>query len=188
MFTIPNATGRAPVIETARFRLRGHRPADFADCLALWNEAAVYRHITGKPGTEAEVWARILRYIGHWNALGFGYWAVEDKATGQFIGEVGFADYKREIEPPLTGMPELGWVLAPARHGKGYGSEAVGAAVAWGDAHFGSRRMCCISAPENTASLRLAAKFGFKEVAHTTYLGDPTIMFVREARHAQVRA
>jgi RimJ/RimL family protein N-acetyltransferase len=185
VFTVPNATGRAPVIETARLRLRGHRPADFTDCLALWNDAIVYRHITGKPGTEGEIWARILRYIGHWSALGFGYWAVEDKTTGQFVGEVGFGDYKREIEPPLTGMPELGWVLSPAWHAKGYGSEAVGAAVAWGDAHFGNRRMCCIAAPENTASLRLAAKFGFREAVRTTYLGDPTIMFIREAQKSK---
>ena len=180
MFTIPNAAGRAPVIETERLRLRGHWPDGFRRLPGAVERANVYRHITGKPGTEGEAWARILRYIGHWSALGFGYWAVEDKATGQFVGEVGFADYKREIEPPLTGMPELGWVMTPARHGQGYGTEAVGAAVAWGDAHFGSRRMCCIAAPENTASLRLAAKFGFREVLRTTYLGDPTIMFIRE--------
>ena len=184
MFTLPETAGAAPVIETERLRLRAHRLTDFADCLALWNEPDVYRHITGKPGTEGEVWGRILRYIGHWAALGFGYWAVEDKSTGQFIGEVGFGDYKREIEPPLTGMPELGWVLSPTWHGKGYGTEAVGAALAWGDAHFGRRRICCIAAPENTASLRLAAKFGFREALRTTYLGDPTILFVREPRNS----
>ena len=182
MFTLPETAGAAPVIETERLRLRAHRLTDFADCLALWNEPTVYRHITGKPGTEGEVWGRILRYIGHWAALGFGYWAIEDKVTGQFIGEVGFGDYKREIEPPLTGMPELGWVLSPAWHGKAYGTEAVGAALAWGDAHFGRRRICCIAAPENIASLRLAAKFGFREALRTTYLGDPTILFIREAK------
>ncbi len=180
MFTVPNVSGRAPVIETERLRMRGHGLEDFAPSAALWNDPLVYRYITGKPGSDSETWARILRYVGHWSLLGFGYWLVEEKATGRFVGEVGFGDFKREIEPSLKGLPEIGWVLASTMHGKGYGTEAVRAAIAWGDAHFGSRRMACIADPENTASLRIAAKFGFREFVRTTYLGDPTVMFMRE--------
>jgi RimJ/RimL family protein N-acetyltransferase len=146
----------------------------------MWCDRLVYRYITGRPALASELWARILRYAGHWTLLGFGYWLVEEKATGRFVGEVGFGDYKREIEPPLNGMPEIGWVLASAMHGKGYGTEAVRAALAWGDANFGSRRVACIADPENAASLRIAEKFGFREFVRTTYLGDPTIMFIRE--------
>jgi RimJ/RimL family protein N-acetyltransferase len=105
---------------------------------------------------------------------------VEEKATGRFVGEVGFGDYKREIEPPLNGMPEIGWVLASSMHGKGYATDAVRAALAWGDANFGSVHTACIVDPENLASLRLAAKFGYRELQRTTYLGNPTIMFTRE--------
>ena len=180
MFRLAETAGPAAVIETERLRLRGHRTADFDACMALWSDPLVYRYITGKAGKEGEVWGRILRYIGHWAALGWGYWAVEEKASGQLIGEVGFAEHKREIDPPLTGMAELGWVIGSAHHGKGYGTEAVGAALAWSDPRFGGRRFCCIAAPENTPSLRLATKFGFRQVLHTTYLGDPTILFIRE--------
>ncbi len=181
VFTLADSAGQAAVIETERLRLRGHGIADFAGSMALWSDPLVYRYITGKPGKEGEVWGRILRYIGHWAALGWGYWAVEEKASGQLVGEVGFALHKREIEPPLI-MPELGWVIASAHHGKGYGTEAVGAALRWSDPRFGGRQICCIAAPENTPSLRLAAKFGFREVLHTTYLGDPTVLFIREPR------
>ena len=184
MFKLAETAGPAAVIETPRLRLRGHVTADFPTCLALWNEPEVYRYITAKPSKEGEVWGRILRYIGHWAALGWGYWAVEEKASGLLVGEVGFADHRREIDPPLTGMPELGWVLATAYHGKGYGTEAVGAALAWSDPRFAGRRVCCIAAPENAASLRLAARFGFREVLRTTYLGDPTILSIREPRTA----
>ena len=186
MFTLPNTAGPAPVIETERLRLRGHRLTDFAANLELWNDPLVYRHITGKPAKASEVWARLMRYSGHWALLGYGYWAIEDKASGRFVGEAGFADYKREIEPPMTGMPEIGWVLSPSVHGKGYGGEAVAAAVAWGDAHFGDRATACICAPENEPSLRIAAKFGYREKLRTTYLGDPTIMFVREPAKSSV--
>jgi RimJ/RimL family protein N-acetyltransferase len=181
MFKLPHTAGPAPVIETERLLLRGHRLADFADIAAMWRDPLVYRYISGKPATESESWARLLPYAGHWTLLGFGYWLVEEKAAGRFVGEVGFADFKREIEPSLKDMPEIGWVLAASMHGKGYATEAIGAALAWGDAHFGANRTACIVDPENGASLRLAAKFGYRELQRTTYIGGPTIMFIRES-------
>jgi RimJ/RimL family protein N-acetyltransferase len=170
-----------PMLETERLRLRGHRVSDFADCAAMWAEPVVVRHTVGKPLTEEESWRRLLSYAGHWTLMGFGYWVVEEKVTGKFVGEVGFADYKREIEPSLKGMPEIGWVLASRAHGKGYATEAVRAAVAWGDAHFEGARTACIIAPENAASMRVAEKCGYRELACTTYKGKPTVMFTREA-------
>src|SRR5260370_39756536 len=112
--------GRAvPVIEKERLRLRGHRPEDFADCAAMWADPVVTRYVGGKPLSEEEAWARTLRCVGHWAWLGFGYWVVEEKATGNFAGEMGFSDWKREIDPSLKGVPELGWILATRVHGKG---------------------------------------------------------------------
>jgi RimJ/RimL family protein N-acetyltransferase len=125
-----------PVLETERLRLRAHRFEDFADCAAMWADPAVARFIGGKPLSEEEAWTKFLRYAGHWALLGFGYWAAEEKATGKFVGEVGFADYKRGIEPSLKGTPEVGWVLAPVFHGKGYATEAVRAVVGWSDRCF----------------------------------------------------
>jgi RimJ/RimL family protein N-acetyltransferase len=122
----------------------------------------------------------LLRYVGHWALLGFGYWAAEEKTTGNFVGEIGFADYKRDLEPSLKGVPEIGWVIASQAHGKGYATEAVRAAVAWSDAHFQSARTACIIAPENVASIHVATKCGYREFKRTTYKGQPTLMFVRE--------
>jgi RimJ/RimL family protein N-acetyltransferase len=168
-----------PAIETPRLTLRGHRLADFSDCAAMWADPTVTRHIGGKPFSEEETWARFLRYAGHWLLLGFGYWAIEEKDTGSFVGELGFADYKRGIEPSLQGVPELGWALVSTAHGKGYATEAVRAAVAWGEAHFASARTVCIIHPENLASIRVAEKCGYKEFQRTTYKGHPTIIFDR---------
>ncbi len=85
------------------------------------------------------------------------------------------------MTPSLEGMPEMGWVLSPRMQGKGYASEAVHAAVQWGDEHFGKTRMCCIIAPENLASIRVAEKAGFHAWRHTTYKDSPTVIFVRDA-------
>ena len=170
-----------PVIETDRLILRGHRVDDFADCLALWADPEVTRFIGGRPSTQEEVWSRLLRYVGHWALLGFGYWVISEKETDRFMGEVGFANFRRVIEPSLDGMPEIGWALAPHSHGKGYATEAARAAVAWGDAHFGSVRTACIIAPENGPSIRVAEKCGYREFQRTTYKDQLTILFVREA-------
>jgi RimJ/RimL family protein N-acetyltransferase len=170
---------QVPVLETERIRLRGHRLGDLDACAAMWADPKVIRYTTRKPLTEEESWTRLLRYVGHWALMGFGYWVVEEKATGRFAGEIGFADFKRDVEPSLKGVPEIGWVLAPPAHGKGYATEAVRAAVAWCDANFGAVRTACLIDPENLASIRVAKKCGYREVQRTSYKDRPILMFVR---------
>jgi RimJ/RimL family protein N-acetyltransferase len=168
-----------PVLETERLSLRGHRLDDFAACAAMWADPVVTRHIGGRPFSEEESWSRLLRYAGHWALLGFGYWVVEEKATDNFAGEIGFADYKRNPEPSLRGVPEIGWAFASQFHGKGYATEAVRAAVAWGDEHFELSPTACIIHPDNLPSIRVAEKCGYREFQRTTYKGQPTIVLVR---------
>ncbi len=165
----------APAIDTQRLTLRGHQLSDFDECAAMWADPRVTRHIGGVPSTTEEAWARVLRYVGHWSLLGFGYWVIREKATGQFVGETGFADFKRKIVPPLA--PEIGWALAVSAHNKGFATEAVRAAVAWGVTHFGAAgRTVCLISPTNVASLRVAEKCGYKEYQRTTYKGEPTLV------------
>ena len=171
--------GKIPTIETARLRLRGHRIDDFEDCMAMWGDAEVVRYIGGRPSSAEEVWARLLRYAGHWALLRFGFWVIEEMAAGRFVGEAGFADYKRDIETSLKNTPEIGWALAPSAHGKGFATEAVRAVVAWGDRHLPAKQSWCIIQPENQASIGVALKCGYEEFERTTYKGQPTIVFRR---------
>ncbi len=166
-------------IETHRLILRGHTLEDFEALHTMWTEPAVYRHFTGRPSTREESWSRLLRYSGHWTLFGYGYWVVEERATAAFVGEMGFANYHRDIDPPFDGRPELGWILKTSTHGKGYATEALTAIAAWGDAHFDRKETACMIAPENTASIRVAEKIGFKEKLRTTYKGDPTVVLYR---------
>jgi RimJ/RimL family protein N-acetyltransferase len=168
-----------PVVETERLLLRAHRPGDFADCFAMWADPAVTRYIGGKPSTEQQAWTRMLTYAGHWSFMGFGYWAIEEKTTGRFVGDVGFADFRRGALPSLIGVPELGWALAPAFHGRGYATEAARAAVAWGDVHFETARTACLIDPENLASIRVAQKCDYREFERALYADRPTIFMER---------
>ena len=79
----------APTVETTRLKLRAHTLADFPDSFAMWADPDVARFIGGKPSTKEESWQRFQRYPGHWALMGFGYWLIEEKATGRFAGEMG---------------------------------------------------------------------------------------------------
>jgi RimJ/RimL family protein N-acetyltransferase len=177
----------APVLRTDRLTLRGHSIDDFAKSAALWADPDVVRHIGGKPSTREESWSRLLRYAGLWRLLGFGYWVVEETSTGRFVGEVGVADFGREIEPSLSGAPEAGWALATWCHGRGFGTEVVSAVLAWLDSHPDHRRSVCMISPENVASVRLAEKVGFRQFAEASYRGNQVHVFERisDARREQ---
>jgi RimJ/RimL family protein N-acetyltransferase len=172
----------APTIETERFRLRGHDGDDFEDCVAMWSDPEVVRHTIKEPSSPQRTWMRMLGYCGHWALLGFGYWAVEEKASGRYIGELGFADFKRAMKPSIDGMPELGWALAPWAHGKGHATEALRAAVAWGDERFQSPRTVCIIHRDNQRSFRVAEKLGYNTVLQAPSEAEPNAILVRHRK------
>lgn len=148
-----------PVLQTARLRLRGHVPADFAASAAMWADPEVVRFITGRPLDRHEAWQRFLRYPGHWAMLGFGYWLVETRADASFVGEVGIADYHRPLNLAVDGIPEAGWVLCRQAHGQGYATEAMRAVLGWADRRFA--RTFALFDPDHADSLRVAARLGY---------------------------
>ena len=168
----------APIIETERLRLRPHAATDLDALVAMWGDPVVMRHILGRPSTREESWSRLLRYAGHWSLMGFGFWAMEEKGGTTFVGEVGLAEFQRQMEPTFDGDPEAGWVLSQAAHGKGYATEAMRAVVAWADRELGCRTGCIV-ASENVASIRVAEKVGFSEWQRTAYKDESLIMFRR---------
>lgn len=177
---LPSAPPTAvPQLETADLLLRGPRITDLPEFAAIVAEPDFYRYVGGKPQTEEDAWRRLLAQQGHWSLMGYGAWSVEEKATGRFIGTVGFFDFQRNLTPSIKGTLEAGWALAPRTHGRGYASQAVQAALQWADEHFPTARMTCIIDPENAASLKVAYKFGFQEFARTTYYNEPILLLER---------
>lgn len=166
-------------IETERLVLRPYRRDDFNAYSALFANPEVTRFIGGVPFSREQAWTRFLRQVGMWHYFGFGFFALQERETGQFIGEAGFHDLHRVISPSLEGTMETGWALSPLSHGRGLATEAVSAALAWGDQHFPSLKKTCIIDIANLASLRVAAKLQFKETRRTVYHGAQVILMER---------
>ncbi len=167
-----------PVIETARLRLRGSRASDLDAAAAKWADPAVTRFTGGRAFTREESWARLLRYAGHWQWFGYGFWAVETRDDGAYVGELGFAEFQRDIVPAI-GVPEMGWSFVAAAHGRGYASEGIRAALAWADANLAAAKTACIIDPDNIASIRVAKRCGFAEIGAVRYKGSITLKFER---------
>lgn len=169
-----------PVLNTARLVLTAPALVDAAESAAMWADPVVTRFIGGTPSTASASWLRLLTYVGHWELLGYGYFAVRERDTGRFVGEAGLADFHREIDPPL-GQPEAGFALIPWAHGRGYATEALQSVLAWADTVLRAPRTACLVAPDNAASHRVVAKCGYVRVREVHYKGGPTVVYERPA-------
>lgn len=170
-----------PVLETDRLVLTPAAVSDLDDLLSLWRDEAFYRHIMPRALTGEEVWFRLLRDIGHWQALGHGNWMMRLKDTGQYVGSVGVLDYRRDLAAAFEG-PELGWGAAPAFHGQGLAREGLSAALDWTDRVMRAPRTVCMISPDNGPSLRLAERSGYAPYARAVYKDEPVILLERLAR------
>src|SRR3984885_8586565 len=146
-----------PVIETGRLKLRTWQASDIAPNTAMLADPASGRFITAdnKPITDAFVgWRNAAVMSGHWALHGFGYFVVEEKSTGKFVGRVG------PWFPPGWPGFEVGWGIAREFRGNGYAVEAARAAIDWSFATFELDRIIHCIDQENTASQAVARRLG----------------------------
>ena len=170
----------APVIETARLILRQNLPSDLEDRIAITDDPDYMRFVGGVYDRQ-ENWARLMRYIGHWACFGFGLFAVEERGTGRYVGNVGLARFERGLGEDFDPFPECGWMVAQWAEGQGYATEAMTAALAWYEQHFGSGRQVCMIDYGNNPSLRLAEKLGFHAYREGLSRGQPVLLHERNA-------
>jgi RimJ/RimL family protein N-acetyltransferase len=169
-----------PILETARLRLRAADAADLDAQCAMLGDPDVMRFVGGQALSREETWRKLLCGPGLWALIGYGYWTLEDKASGAYLGQIGFADFKRGMTPSIEGIPEMGWMLAPAAHGRGIASEAGAAALAWADGvGLVGREIVAIIDPGNLPSIRVAEKLGFSVREPARYRDDDILLFRR---------
>jgi RimJ/RimL family protein N-acetyltransferase len=142
-----------PTLETERLRLRGFGESDL-DRFAEFCASAALTRFVGGTSDRRTTWGRIAAYLGHWVLRGYGHWAIEEKASGRFVGYSGL--WKPEGWPE----PEVIWGLHGDAHGRGYATEAARRVREYAYRELGWRTAASFIAPENVPSQRVAHRLG----------------------------
>lgn len=148
-------------LRTERLVLRRWQPEDEAEMTRINREPEVGRYLN-RPVDDAAVAAFHGVMVGHWEAHGYGPWAIESLEPGlegRFLGFAGLA----HVPPFLAAAgpaPELGWRLDPAHWGRGLATEAALAARDDALGRLGLPEIVSIIHPQNVRSQRVAAKLG----------------------------
>lgn len=165
-----NSNGTSPNIETVRLRLRMFRPDDLDNLAALLADPDVMRYVEdGHPKDRTVAEKALNSIIAHWGRHGFGRWAVEEKASGSFIGFGGLRS--------LFGTAEVVYHLAPKHWGKGFATEMAHSALAFGFNERGFERIVAIAKPGNAASIHVMEKLGMKFQQRTNYYGIDVVEY-----------
>ncbi|WP_233355783.1 GNAT family N-acetyltransferase [Henriciella litoralis] len=164
---------------TKRLHLRGAAASDFEASAAMWQDPEVVRFIGGQTRDHQDAWFTMCRMRGMWDLIGYGNWIVCERGSGQFLGEIGLADFMRGLQPDLSGIPEAGWAFARHAHGQGYATEALKAVLSWADSELKAPKIACIIDHDNAASRAVAEKCGFVWVTDTSYRGSDVQLFER---------
>ena len=167
-----------PTLETVRLRLR---PLVMADAVALNRIQSDPEHMRFYPhpfaANESQEWIEGMQ--ARYERDGFALLAVEDRATGEFLGNVG------PLVQRVDGVDEveLGWSITRARARQGIATEAAIACREWAFATLAVDHVISLIAPDNVPSRGVAANLGmtvWKEVMwgrqmpkiHSVYRSD----------------
>lgn len=169
------ATPARAALETARLRLRPFTGADLAAHARLYSDPDVTRHLAcgalSGPAAAEHSRRTVQRFVEHWNRLGFGVWAVFDRATGTFIGQCGL-----NVVPESSGIEVL-YALDRGRWGRGLATEAAEAALGYGFERAGLDRIIAITRPEHAASRRVMEKLGMTYERAARYHGLEVVCY-----------
>jgi RimJ/RimL family protein N-acetyltransferase len=149
-----------PRVETERLVLREWRHEDLEPYAAFLADEKAMRFLGGETRDRQAAWREMAMIVGHWALRGHGFWAVEEKATGAFVGRVGI------WEPEGWPATEVGWSIMPDHWRKGFATEAGRAAAQWAFDELGLDSVISLIAPDNAASIGVAKKLGETPTGH----------------------
>jgi len=148
-----------PTLTTERLTLRPLRADDLEPFFAIMSTGPVRAALHVRDGySRGDAWGTLTSLAGLWELRGLGQWAIEERATGRFVGRAGL--YWR-VEPEWPGV-EVGWMLDPDVWGLGYATEAASRAVRYGFDEVGVDALFSVILPENTRSQAVARRLGFE--------------------------
>ena len=151
-------------LETGRLRLRPFREDDVEELYGILGDADTMRYYPA-PFTweETESWVR--NNLERTLRDGSGLWAIEDRATGEFLGDCGLVHQLVDG----TDEVEVGWHVKRSRWGQGIAPEAGAVCRDRAFGEFGLERIISLIRPENVQSRRVAEKIGMSVEKETKF-------------------
>ncbi|MCW3477599.1 GNAT family N-acetyltransferase [Limobrevibacterium gyesilva] len=161
------------IVRTGRLVMRPVGGGDLADLVALKADPQVFAVMLGGVRTPERAAEELAEDIMFWGAHGVGMWAVRDAVTEAFRGYVGMHQ-----RPDGRGIA-LRFAFVAAAQGRGYGSEAAGAALRFGHERAGLARIIAVARESNIASRQVLGGIGMVEC--DAYLRDGYRVLVYES-------
>lgn len=164
---------------TTRLRLRPLQQDDLDALAEVYLHPLVARWIG--PHTREDVRREIEQQVGHQSALGWSFWAAEDRATGRLVGDCG-------LQPLGHDGPEveLGYDFHPSVWGRGLATEAGRAVMQVAFGPLGIERVVAVVKHDHIASQRVLEKCGLKRSGTRRAYGELLLLY--EARRTPPRS
>jgi ribosomal-protein-alanine N-acetyltransferase len=148
-----------PDVRTERLVLRRWRASDRVPFAALNADPEVMRHFPQALTRQASD-ALAASADAHIEREGWGLWALEEQATGRFLGFTGLA--RPSVEAPFMPAVEVGWRLARDAWGCGFATEAARAAVSFAFDELGLDEILSFTVEGNARSRAVMRRIGMR--------------------------
>ncbi len=161
-----------PTLTTDRLVLRAFVQRDINEYAAIIGDPEVTKYLgNGKPLSRTDAWRQMAMILGHWTLLGFGLWAVEEKATGALMGRIG-------CQQP-EGFPgfEIAYTLGQPFWRRGFAREGAAAALTYARTVLGRTNIISVIRPANAGSIRVAQSLGAVFDTEIDFYNGPALVY-----------
>ncbi|HEY0625252.1 MAG TPA: GNAT family protein [Allosphingosinicella sp.] len=151
--------------ETERLILRRPRPEDLQAYLRSWADPMMTRYTGIRPDIERFITALLeemqSKQPGDTEPQPWYQVTIERRGDGAVVGDLGLG-----FGVPGDRQVELGYRIHPDHQRRGYGREAVAAAISWLIESHNIHRFVGVAAAENVASTTLLRSLDFRKEGH----------------------
>jgi RimJ/RimL family protein N-acetyltransferase len=140
-------------LETEGLTLRQWQQKDGPRVIEFYSDPQNSKYVGG-PRDADQAWRGMALMAGHWHLKGFGYWAVEEKSTEQFVGAIGL--WQSPGWPEL----ELGYWIMEDYFGQGYAKQAALRCIQVANEDLQAQSLVSYIDAANIPSIKLAESLG----------------------------
>jgi RimJ/RimL family protein N-acetyltransferase len=160
------------VMTTERLNLRKMTVEDAQSIMQIFSDPQAMKYYP-KTMNEEEALAWINRTLGNYEKLGVGFWIVEDKSTGRFLGQCGIIPQEFDGADVM----EIAYLFVRQEWGNGYATESAKACMEYGFQHLGLQKMYSFIDANNLPSARVAKRNGMHVETTITKWGKDVLVY-----------